>query len=51
MFLKDPEATVYAIEAATCLTASVGSGNWLQACLDGVSLIGWTLNATTLGES
>lgn len=51
MFLKDPEATVYAIEAAQCLITSVGTANWLQAALDTVSLIGWTINATTLGDA
>lgn len=43
-FLKDAEAAVYAIEAAVLLCGSLAEGNYAQAALDCISLIGWTKN-------
>lgn len=43
--MKDAEAAVYAIEAAVCLCENLAAGNFLGACIDCVTLIGWTKNA------
>jgi len=44
-FIKDAEAAVYALEAAICLFSSMTSGNYGQAALDLITLVGWVRNS------
>jgi hypothetical protein len=44
-FLKDAEASVYALECAVCLVISIASADYAQAAVDFVGLVGWAFNS------